>query len=363
MMWHGTFAVFRFELRRTVTISRVAVWLLLTSFPIFIVGVIKYNEDRYRPIGFDGPRGKGRTVTLPLGKGEFYSLQVRRIGSQRVATVTKKLAGLTRSFDNVVIPDNMELPRSILELGNTQIRGLKDGIDELLVQQSGSIRELSPDGQSRARPKIPDFDWGVILFGLIPEVITLFGLLLWVTPVVQAELEGRTWIYLAVRPRGRASMLLGKYLTAITWTALSGCVSATVCVWVAEPEEALRMWSTIVALVGFACLAYGSLYSLIGVFLHRRAMVIAVAYTLIFEFLVSFVPAVINQFTVQYRLRNLLIDFMDWRNLLPKEEAVILLGNQPAWLHVLVLIGVTIAVLVFATQVIQRKEYATADEA
>ena len=60
--------------------------------------------------------------------------------------------------------------------------------------------------------KVPDTVWGLILFGLIPEVITLFGLLLWVTPVVQAELEGRTWIYLAVRPRGRVSMLLGKYL-------------------------------------------------------------------------------------------------------------------------------------------------------
>ena len=236
-------------------------------------------------------------------------------------------------------------------------------VNRLLSQQQDSIQEVAPDESDDKEEKLDDTAWGLILFGLIPEVITLFGLLLWVTPVVQAELEGKTWIYLAVRPRGRASMLLGKYLTAITWTALSGWFSATVCILVARPEHTLRLWGTLVALVTLACLAYGALYSLIGVLLHRRAMVIAVAYTLIFEFLVSFVPALINQFTVQYRLRNLLVDFMDWRKMISEETRGILLGNQPAWLHVLILIAASVALLGIATQVIQHKEYATADEA
>ncbi len=144
---------------------------------------------------------------------------------------------------------------------------------------------------------------------------------------------------------------------------MSGWVSVTVCVLIAQPQQALRLWATLIALVGLACLAYGALYSLIGVLLHRRAMVIAVAYTLIFEFLVSFVPAVINQFTVQFRLRNLLVDFMDWRSLFSKEASGILLGNQPAWLHVLTLLGVTLLLLAVATHFIQRQEYATAEEA
>ncbi len=49
-------------------------------------------------------------------------------------------------------------------------------------------------------------------------------------PLVHAELEGRTWIYLAVRPRGRVSVLLGKYLTAVAWTTLAGWTSTTICV-------------------------------------------------------------------------------------------------------------------------------------
>ena len=115
-----------------------------------------------------------------------------------------------------------------------------------------------------------------------------------------------------------------------------------------------------VALVGLASVAYGAIYSLIGVWLHRRAMVIAVAYTLIFEFLVSFIPAVINKFTVQYRLRNLLFTWLDWWDIIPEEAeqaTTMFLGTEPAWLHILVLVGVAAIVMVVAAQFIQRKEF------
>ncbi len=104
------------------------------------------------------------------------------------------------------------------------------------------------------------------------------------------------------------------------------------------------------------------MYSLIGVWLHRRAMVIAVAYTLIFEFLVSLIPAVINKFTVQYRLRGLLFTWMDWRGLMTPQAGEVFLGTEPAWLHLLILCGVVVVTLVVAVQVIQRKEYATVSD-
>jgi ABC-type transport system involved in multi-copper enzyme maturation permease subunit len=258
-MMHGALAVFRFELRRTMTPSRITAWLMLVAFPVMIVSIMKYYE-----------------------------------------------------------PDVDPYPATL---------------------------------------------WGAVLFGLVPEVITLFGLLLWVTPLVHAELEGRTWIYLAVRPRGRVSVFLGKYLTAIAWTAAAGWCSASACVLIARPEHALRLWATLVALVGLATVAYGAVYSLIAVWLHRRAMVVAVAYTLIFEFLVALIPAVINQLTVQYRLYNLLLDWMDWRHLLPPGARVILLGEQPPWVHLLALAGIVVGVLALSAQVIQRREYVTATEA
>ena len=201
------------------------------------------------------------------------------------------------------------------------------------------------------------------MFGLIPEVICLLGLLLWATPIVHTELEGRTWIYLAVRPRGRINV----YWASI-WRPLCGppaprWTSAILCVSIARPEMGLRLLWCLSALVGFSCLAYGALYCLIGAFFHRRAMVIAVAYTLIFEFLVSLIPAMINKLTVQYRLRCLLVNWMEWStdDSLP-EGFELLLGDEPSWLHVLILIGIVIGLLIAGTQVIQHREYATVEE-
>ncbi|NLX54557.1 MAG: ABC transporter permease [Planctomycetaceae bacterium] len=306
-MWHGALVVFRFELRRTMTLNRVAIWLLLVLFPVFIVSVMKYYE----------PEIEGE-----IPRDAFNSRQVR---------VQRGLAWGEEEHDG-------------------------DG------DESGPAPH--PRGSAaEAEPNPMDPIWGFVFFGLIPEVITLFGLLLWVPPLVHAELEGRTWIYLAVRPRGRVSVLLGKYLTAITWTALAGWASTTACVLIAQPGCALRLWGTMVALVTLACLAYGAIYSLIGVWLHRRAMAIAVSYTLIFEFLVSFIPAVINKFTVQYRLRNLLFTWMDWWDLVPIEASTLFLGSERAWVHVLILCGIVVAVLGVAAQVIQRREYATIAEA
>jgi hypothetical protein len=84
---------------------------------------------------------------------------------------------------------------------------------------------------------------------------------------------------------------------------------------------------------------------------------------LIFEFLVSMIPAVINKLTVQYRLRGLLFTWMDWRDLVSPEAGAVLLGTEPAWLHVLILCGGVVVILAVAAQVIQHKEYATVADA
>ena len=223
-------------------------------------------------------------------------------------------------------------------------------------------QEAADQPEERQPPSPLSQLWGAVFFGLIPEVITLFGLLLWVPPLVHAELEGRTWIYLAVRPRGRVSVLLGKYLTAVAWTALAGWISTTICVCIVRPEDPVpplvddggpgrnRQRLLRRDLQPDRC----------G--LHRRAMVIAVGYTLIFEFLVSLIPAVINKLTVQYRLRGLLFTWMDWRGLMSPQAGEVFLGTEPAWLHLLILCGGVVVTLVVAVQVIQRKEYATVSD-
>jgi len=369
-MLHGALSVFRFELRRTVTWSRVAIWLILVAFPIFIVSVMKYCERYFDPTLAEGPSIR-EVPTIRGNDGRLTQVTINHNGRVRVyeqvevpdsnGRLTKKKVlrptdpgtetnGQSRQPGDETPPDNPEIAAAI---------ETADGEGAFSGEPNGSA--TADETSSYQEPRYPPWLWGGVLFGLIPEVITLFGLLLWITPLVHAELEGKTWVFLASRPRGRVSVLVGKYLTGVTWTLLAGLVSTTVCILIARPDDALRFWWAIMALVAFSCVSYGSMYSLFGVLFRRRAMVIAVAYTLIFEFLVSFIPAVINQLTVQYRLRNLLVTWLDWRDLMPP-EAMILLGNEPAWLQMLVLCGVTVVLLVAAGVAIQRKEYVTASD-
>jgi ABC-type transport system involved in multi-copper enzyme maturation permease subunit len=291
---------------------------MLMLFPVFIVSVMKYYEDtiKHNMEAARERRGPMQIHEVPMGRSG--GLEVRINASQP---------------------------------GEWEFRDLPPGAE-------------TPGAETPAadEPHPLTYAWGAVFFGLIPEVITLFGLLLWVPPLVHAELEGRTWIYLAVRPRGRVSVLLGKYMTAVAWTTLAGWTSATVCVLIARPENGLRLWCTTVALVAISSISYGAIYGLFGVWLHRRAMVLAVAYTLIFELLVSLIPAVINKFTVQYRLRGLFVTWMDWRRLMPDEAKELFLGTEPAWLHVTILAFGVVVVMSVAVQLIQRKEYATASD-
>jgi hypothetical protein len=131
----------------------------------------------------------------------------------------------------------------------------------------------------------------------------------------------------------------------------------------AATGDGLRIWLSMAGLVLLSCPAYAAIYLLLGVLLPRRAMVVAVAYTLILELVISFVPAVINKITVQYRLRALA---MNWCNLKiggGKESSVmILFGNDPAWIHVVVLGGMIAVLLAASVMVLRLTEFSTSAE-
>lgn len=191
--------------------------------------------------------------------------------------------------------------------------------------------------------------WGTMLYFLVPEVICLLGLLLWATPSISSELEGQTWIYLATRPRGRTLVVLGKYATAVLWTFSAAAVAIAACSCIIGGEDAFGLWWKLTALAWFSCIAHGALYLLIGLLAFRRTMVAAVIYTVVVEFGLSFVPAVVNQLTINYRLRGLLAGWTDWQAV--RSLAEISLGVEPTSHH---LIGLGIATGVFLVAAIWR---------
>lgn len=210
--------------------------------------------------------------------------------------------------------------------------------------------------------------WVGFLFALIPMLVCMLGALLWATPVIATELERRSWVYLTIRPNGGTAVLLGKYLAAVTWVLPAALLGLTLAVPLTitantDPMDALKLWWAIARLVCLACPAYSAIFLLLGIINPRRAMVLAVAYSLLFELIISFLPAVINKVTVQYRLRALLIDWCDLP--LPSERnqgVLALIGETSPFIHVLVLMALPPVLLVGAVTLLRRSEFSSAAE-
>ena len=199
--------------------------------------------------------------------------------------------------------------------------------------------------------------WGIMLYFLIPEVVCLLGLLLWATPAISTEVEGQTWIYLAMRRSGRNLVLLGKYLTAVLWSFSAAFVSASACAIIMGPAGGFRLWGVMCILSLLSCFAHASLYVLIGTIFFRRTMVTAVFYTLFIEYGLSLIPALANKLTINYRLRGLLADWMDWEGARTAAENVF--GREPVSTHLLVLFAITISLLGVAVLRLTRAELPT----
>ncbi len=209
--------------------------------------------------------------------------------------------------------------------------------------------------QAQARGVVPDEPLAMMAYYLVVQVGCMLGLLLWATPVVGAELESQTWIYVALRQHGKTAILLGKYMVATLWTASAGIVSAVGVAFSSGYPEPWTLATALVVLVLVSSACYAALYVLIGVLFTARATVVAVIYTLLFEGVLSTIPATINKFTVCYRLRALL---SEWVGLTEVRTAVEeLFGHEPPWQHLLCLAIFALTALCVALAVVHYKEF------
>ncbi len=215
--------------------------------------------------------------------------------------------------------------------------------------------------QAQADSAIPDEPLAMMSYYLVVQVGCMLGLLLWATPAIGAELEAQTWVYLAMRPAGKLAILFGKYVVAAAWTASAGMVSAVGVAYFSQYVDPWRLATALLGLVLLSSLCYAALYVLIGVVFSARATVVAVVYTLVLEGVLSSVPATINKFTVCYRLRSLLAE---WVELLEVRLAVHeLFGYEPALQHVGYLALYTVAVLCVAAVVVHTKQFPVNNDA
>lgn len=202
----------------------------------------------------------------------------------------------------------------------------------------------------------------IFLYLTVVRLSAPLALLLWATPAVHNELEQGTWPFVAIRPNGRIGVFGGGYLSAVIWSLACGLGALALTLAVVQPPN-LGLVALITAeLVVWGALAYGAVYSLLGVLFLKRGMAAAVVYTLVVEVALMGVPAVVNQITVDYRLRTIAFNRLIGTPLevdLPKTP-IEFIGNSPT-LQIVVLIGYTVGMLLLGAYILHRRELVLAE--
>ncbi len=208
-----------------------------------------------------------------------------------------------------------------------------------------------------------------MLIVLLVSLVCILSLLLWATPNVYSELEGKSWIFIASRPRGRTSLLLGKYLAAVIYSFGVCEIAISLCILIAVLNHAAirdvgGLWSSLSLIFLLGCLSYGAVFSLIGTIFFKRAMVVGAIFVIVVECILGMMPALISKFTLQYHLRSLGIKWIGW--FLPppfiEKDYTFIYGQQSQWFHLTSLATAILFSLTAAMIIINWRQFITSDE-
>ncbi|MEM7474073.1 MAG: ABC transporter permease [Planctomycetota bacterium] len=209
----------------------------------------------------------------------------------------------------------------------------------------------------QAPDDVPQEIWIFICYLLVPQIGSMLGLLLWATSAVGSEIEAQTWIHLSMRPRGRITLALGKYIVAVLWTASYCIVSSVLVSFLSGIEDKVEGAFALAATSLCAAIAYAAIYLLIGAVFFRRATIVAVIFSLVIEGLGAWIPATINQFTISYRLRTLMTEWSDMGQIINHRDVPFLFGDEGVFFTMLIIVSYTVIVLGIACYLITKREY------
>lgn len=220
-------------------------------------------------------------------------------------------------------------------------------------------RSSSSSGFDASVPSI-ELICAIYLFLLYAQAVCLLLALFYGTSVLGDELDGKTLTYLFTRPIPRWHFVVGKYLGIVT--ALIGpSLVSLLASWalLGAPGGVVFATAIVAGTVG-GLLAYVALFVLFGFLIPRRAMIVALLYAIFFELILSFVPALVNEFTITYYLRSLVVGILDLE--IPREIARMVGGASPT-ASVFALVCIVVASLGLASMMAARKEYVVKDSA
>jgi len=209
--------------------------------------------------------------------------------------------------------------------------------------------------------KLPTNVTGADLYGVIVTVFIRFlvplAALFYATALIADEVEGKTLTYLLTRPVRRAAILAGKFAACLATTLSLSLPSLVVTFFLLTTA---RGWGPVGAavpdlfrdmgVVTLALLAYGALFTLLGVLL-KRPMIPGLLFVFVWE-MVANLPGYLPRFTITTYLRSLV------RHRTPVEGFSEMFGQiLPAALCLEVLAAMIVVFLGAATWIFSSREY------
>ena len=205
---------------------------------------------------------------------------------------------------------------------------------------------------------------GLVLFALFTQFTCIIAGLFYGSSILSTELDWKTLTYLYTRPVSKSRIVLGKYLGIIA-VLVPALVVSSALAWfgIGMPLGGAGL-VTLVLLVALATVAYTALFAAIGVLIPKRAIIVGLIWGGVFEWALTYVPALISQITVTYYLRGLGLMLLDQRlrEMMHEDVATATLPEIELHVALLGIAAITAVGLMVTSLVVQRREYATHGE-
>lgn len=165
---------------------------------------------------------------------------------------------------------------------------------------------------ARLPARIPGFDlYAVIVAVYYVRNVLPLAALFYATSLVADEVEGRTLTYLLTRPLPRPAILAGKFAAYVTTTLALALPSLVVTFFLLSTARGFTGVGASVpelfrdmGVVAFTLVAYGALFTLLGVVL-RRPVIPGLLFLFVWE-LIANLPGYLPRFTLTAWLRSLI---------------------------------------------------------
>jgi ABC-2 type transport system permease protein len=206
--------------------------------------------------------------------------------------------------------------------------------------------------------KVTGFDLYAVIVAIyyVRNVLPLAALF-YATSLIADEVEGKTLTYLLTRPLRRPSILAGKFAAYLTTTLTLTLPALVITFFLLVTARGFAGIGAAVpelfrdaGVMALSLLAYGALFTLLGVLL-RRPVIPGLLFLFVWEMLAN-LPGYLPQFTLTAWLRSLL-------HHRPAEEGFSSLFQQvlPAGESLAVLVGASLAFLALSFWIFNQREY------